>query len=143
VKLENVSITAQIGPVNLTFYRENETEYAPIEFPVDIPNISVDGSTIYVDLSINNPCDVVMNFTHLQIQLLLSGTAQVVMNSNQDVNMTMDRYGTTTAKHLKVTTDYAMYLTHQHSLYDLIGSVAANSFNFLGTIPFEMRNMQF
>jgi hypothetical protein len=136
IKFKNVLAVVQVGKVNITFIRTLENMASDLKFTLKIANYYVEGLNLFLDVEFVNPCGLVFNLTAIDLDMYVTGTLQKVVWIDKTLFVAVGSYNSTRVNHIQVNADVNAFLQHTKDLFDLIGTLTAQSFNFDGTIPF-------
>ena len=78
--LENLNLLAQIDTVQIPFSINVQSISSSIQFPSQVTNYTSSGSDVYLDLTIFNPCDVILNFSYIVISVVIHNTNTQLMS---------------------------------------------------------------
>lgn len=129
LKVKNLNATVDIGKVRIYFARALETEESDIKFELIIKNYRVDGTRLFLDLELVNPCNVTFNMTYIDLDMFLAHTTQRIVWIEQELNLTILPYSRTQINNIEVNADVAAFLQHINDLMDLIGYLKGSSYN--------------
>ncbi len=115
---------------------------APSSFLFQSLIIPSSGSDVYLDLTIFNPCDVILNFSYIVISVVIHNTNTQLMWCNQPVNVMLTQYNNATIKHLLVNVNEALMVINMKSAINILGQITTECYNFNGNIAMNLYNLQ-
>jgi hypothetical protein len=135
--LKNITGIVKIGMVRIEISEPMQVMASDITFTLEIANYYPSGLNLALDIKFINPCGIIFNLTKLFMEMFVSGTIQKVATIDNSDTWTIQPYSELLVTGIIVNAEYDRFVQHVNGLFDLIGYLSANSYNFAGDIPFN------